>query len=928
MVVDKQERIRSFLESISGKVNIEDGVNALFNEAYKYFAKLNIYGNAKTINSKRAIDYYIKRALNSLASYSSSSSLCDIKIIAFKEALDLIKEPNFQYNKGIPERVQIGIRKLAVILDHIHNTNEFSQYAKVLRKSGTEVAFKELIEIESSSVEINKWIELSTEFINQLQTKNTKSARAATARFLKYLTQKYKTIPHPFTYLSKPRHKNFVREYKEIHKTYSSDLIQLLRFSEYIIDNYMSDEYEAKVKNEHTVLGYPIVTERQVYSGNHTQDKPKRTHTDKLLIPTNILFLMRDVISEDDFAFPKSLSSHYFYYINESGHARKMFNPVPSYLYLTMLEVPIRKIQAQMLDSGEGDVIEFCNGEWMPSTSVHARFWERQGASLINRGVLTQLEGVDGAGFYINTNKTQDIKVGHGEHSGYTIPWYNQELVSHLQALRDFQAKYNPVKKPKAYRDIDKSFLLNDGRPSEAVLNKIPDRFYLFRNPSSPDPESPVSSNVLHRYFLEIMQEVEKRLHAQGEDIKIITKVNDKTGQPERSIYTPHGLRVAGLTAMAENGVPIEVLSKIVAGHASILMTLHYIVHSDRKVSEVLSSARKEIESQAKLGLKEWLKDAAFEDAKRYLHANNDQALVQLLDNVDAAFTSSNSYGVCPYAGTRCHDGGDEIKKATKTTQAKYGPVRGGKSNCVMCRHFVTGKEWAIELWLHTNKLFELIHHLSVEVDEYREQKKTLTKKRYEFTKQKQQHLIPITLLDDIKSLDFVIEEKSEALNDAIYSAHASYNIYQGIKNLDEGQHLARLNDNRNPSSAALIDKNESEGVCVETSRFAAQHLLVSASRLYPQFKDSRVELERNQFIDQVYANASVVPIGLSPMSNQEKRNALDAASDYLLNKLSDVELQNLHSGAVGIENLDINREKLISPLGESRNRIGQKDES
>ena len=144
----------------------------------------------------------------------------------------------------------------------------------------------------------------------------------------------------------------------------------------------------------------------------------------------------------------------------------------------------------------------------------------------------------------------------------------------------------------------------NDGRPSEAILQQIPDRFYLFRNPSALEPQSPMSSNVLHRYFLDIMQEAEKRLQEQGEEIQIITKINEQTGQPERAIYSPHGLRVAGLTAMAENGVPIEVLSKIIAGHASILMTLHYIVYSDRKVTEVLNGARKKIETQAKQGLR------------------------------------------------------------------------------------------------------------------------------------------------------------------------------------------------------------------------------------------------------------------------------------------------------------------------------------
>ncbi len=916
---NKEASAKKFLDKLSAKRVPETRLSTLFGEAVKYFISLDIYGNAIKKESRRSIDSFILKTLDSLEAYTEASSLGEIKIAEFKAALDLIKEPYFQYNKDISESVKIGFRKTATILDHIHSTNGFSQYAKIHRRNNTETKFNALIKSVSGRAEMSRWVELSTEFIDQLHTKNTKKARAAIVNFLKYLAQKYETTPHPFVYLSKQRHKEFIDEYKKLNKGYATDLIHLLRLSEYVIDNYMKD-VDA---DENTTLGFPIVTEGQIYSGKHRQEKPNKTQTDKLLIPANLLFLMRDIISGSDFAFPKSLHNHYFDYINETGQKNRKFNPVPSYLYLAMLEVPIRKIQAQMLDSGEGDVVEFSNSEWRPSTTKHARFWQKQGASVVNRGVLKKLEGIDGAGFYINTNKTQDIKVGHGEHSGYTIPWYNQDLVSHFQALKDFQITYNPVTKPKAYRDIDNSFLLNDGRPSEAVLEKIPDRFYLFRNPSSVDPESPVSSNVLHRYFLDIMHEAEKRLHEQGEDIQIITKFNEETGQPERAIYTPHGLRVAGLTAMAESGVPIEILSKIIAGHASILMTLHYIVYSDRKVSEVLNSARKEIENQAKAGLREWLKDAAFEDAKRYLHAKNDDAIAQLLANVDAAFMTSNSYGICPYAGTRCHDGGDEVKKATKTTKAKYGPVRGGKSNCVMCRHFVTGKEWSIELWLHTNKLFEVINHLSVEVDTLRVQRKTLSKERYAFIKKQQQHLIPVTLVDEIKNLDFVIEEKSEALNDAIYSAHASYNIYRAIKELVEGKELNDFNHPNSLASVAVIDKNESEIVCVETSKFASQHLLVAASRLYPQFKDSRVELERNHFVDQVYANSGIAPISLTPMSDEEKKLALDAASDYLLRKLSDAELKSLHGGGVSVEELSIKKEKLISLQIEPNNLTG-----
>lgn len=53
---------------------------------------------------------------------------------------------------------------------------------------------------------------------------------------------------------------------------------------------------------------------------------------------------------------------------------------------------------------------------------------------------------------------------------------------------------------------------------------------------------------------------------------------------------------MVGLIVMVENGVFIEVLSKIIVGYVLILMMFYYIVYFDRKVIEVLNGVRKKIE--------------------------------------------------------------------------------------------------------------------------------------------------------------------------------------------------------------------------------------------------------------------------------------------------------------------------------------------
>jgi len=884
----------------------EDG-NSLYNQAYRHFKPLNIYGTATTEGGIRTTDLNIRRVFHGLSVYFNLKSLNDLSYGVFEKALDLIKEPKYAYHKDIPEGTKIAFRRIAKILDYNESSTRFSEYAKIHRKTLAGYSLEDFRKKHGSSESALQWVSFIQEYIDQIQNKSTKTTRRALNGFLKYLENRYDPIPSPIEYLSKARHNEFVEKYKQQYPKYREHLTYLFRFSEYVINTYMSEfDEDGSIR-----LGYPIVTESQLYSDLHRASKKKNFQSNKLVIPTNILFLMRDIILENNFAFPKSLASHYFdYFDNNTGKNIRVFNPVAAYVLLVMLEIPVRKIQVQMLDSGEGDVVRYQGRNWVENTSPQANYWKARSFSRINRGILTKIKLNDryAAGFYINTNKTADIKVGFGEDSGYIIPWNNEVLISYFQELRAFQEKYNPCLTPKKYKDIDISFLHNDGIPSKAILEQIPDRFYLFRNPNGDDPASPISSNVIHRFFLEILYEAEKRLNSDGFPIKIIEKFNPKSGQPERAIYTPHGLRVAGLTAMAESGVPIEILSKIIAGHSSILMTLHYIIYSDRKVSETLSTARKDIEANAKKSLQNWLKDTAFEDAKKYLAANNNNSIIQLLENVDAAFVSGNYYGLCPYAGTRCHDGGDLIKKETKTTKAKYGPVKGGKKNCAMCRHFVTGKPWMFELWIHTNKLLESICFLSKELDKFKEDKKLKTKQRYEFVKKQQQHLIPITLIDEIKQLDAILEEKSEFLNDVIDSAHASYNLLEEVKKIPDTKQ-----DNVPHERLELTSQGEAKyySEFIEASSFASQHFLVSASRLYPQFEDARVEMERNAFIDQIYAHNGLVPLSLAPLTEEEKKSALDASSTYLLEKLSQIELEQLHKGTVKLESLNISASEL-----------------
>ena len=157
------------------------------------------------------------------------------------------------------------------------------------------------------------------------------------------------------------------------------------------------------------------------------------------------------------------------------------------------------------------------------------------------------------------------------------------------------------------------------------------------------------------------MLELQERLNAIGEDIQIVTSYNKykESDEPNGSIFVPHGLRVTGLTALMEAGVPIEVLSKIVAGHASILMTLHYIKFNNTHITDVLNKAQVEIEASEQQNYKQWLREASWRDARKYSVFNSEDTYSNSwgTSKNDSSLFENRQIGICPNSGTLCETG-------------------------------------------------------------------------------------------------------------------------------------------------------------------------------------------------------------------------------------------------------------------------------
>ncbi len=177
---------------------------------------------------------------------------------------------------------------------------------------------------------------------------------------------------------------------------------------------------------------------------------------------------------------------------------------------------------------------------------------------------------------------------------------------------------------------------------------------------------------------------------------------------PEESAvpaYTPdlHTLRVSLITAYAtEGGVPIQILSKCVAGHATILMTLYYNKPGPAHVTEALAQAQHRIQQAETNNFLRFLQNEEIRHANPFVVSNDAAGSSALQQSAPGSWVVGD-IGICPVGGSLCHQGGPILNSAKSKPQ--YAPVPGGAKNCAKCRFFITGPAFLGGLVAHFNSV-------------------------------------------------------------------------------------------------------------------------------------------------------------------------------------------------------------------------------
>jgi len=398
-----------------------------------------------------------------------------------------------------------------------------------------------------------------------------------------------------------------------------------------------------------------------------------------------------------------------------SGGRIEIWQPTRALAIYLMLELPLRGFQVRWLDSGLGDeyVWDVRTATLVGNDSAHAEVSRCFG---VFRPLTNDvLSGNDEIGVYVTTNKTQ--MWNPEDFRGFTIPWPGSELYSMLDIQRDW------CKVAATIFHTEKLKLSDDDLNIKAnVIDILPAFHVLFRDASNfAGGNRPVSSAKMEALWLLLCGEAQDEWSRRGTPIRLLAQRSGQRSDGKRAVHDLHSLRVSGITSLYLKGVPVEIISKYVAGHASIAMTLHYEASDPREIRRRLESYQRRSESNSGRDeaprlmerlesgeslTPELLKEVFGKDAITRLLMTND-FLTESQVGIEAAKHISGSWvwygdGICP--GAKCSEG-DELG----------GPVKGGPRSCGNCKFFLTGTAFLYGQAHRCNELMYELRRLGLE---------------------------------------------------------------------------------------------------------------------------------------------------------------------------------------------------------------------
>ncbi|MBS0173466.1 MAG: integrase family protein, partial [Nitrospira sp.] len=454
----------------------------------------------------------------------------------------------------------------------------------------------------------------------------------------------------------------------------------------------------------------------------------------------------------------------------------EIWSPVRAVALYLKLELPLRTFQVRMLDSGEADTWRYVHAPGGGGFVLnHGPLASGSEMRPYQRGVFHRSANETEAGFYINTNKTADINKAENE-KGYVIPWGYDEVLYWLEKLRNWQARYNPIAAPTPWTALDRRHF-GKTPPHPEVLAQRGSACFLFRDPASGEREKPLDAEALSHLWYKLLARLEQRCAADDETLDNGTPLRFIDPDSDTGTFFPlHALRVSLLSYfILDLKLPIAMVSKMIAGHATIIMTLYYTKFGKAYMREVMKEAEKNELEAEQANYRRFLQDASFEQvAERFAFVSEDALRAAIQNRSLAAFVFDDK-GICPNGATLCDVGGEKLSESKQTND--YAPVPGfpQERNCVCCRFFLTGPAFLPGLIAHFNTVSEKTHRQSARYSALQDKLTLLEDQQREAERESQ----PFLGGHDLEQLNKYVEAEALILNKYVNDLQATHHLIQ-----------------------------------------------------------------------------------------------------------------------------------------------------
>jgi len=425
---------------------------------------------------------------------------------------------------------------------------------------------------------------------------------------------------------------------------------------------------------------------------------------------------------------------------NKKVEIHEIWSPVIAMFLFTKLHLPLRSFQVRFLDSGEADTWRYEGGQWVENTKHTFKYGtpKRSYQKGVFRRIYDSMTERYGTGLYVSTNKTADQNKDDMQR-GYTIPWQHEELLYWLEKLRNWQEKYNPIDRLTKSTELKRPQL---GQvKTKQQLKEMGEFAFLFRDRNSAHPITKMSvSSPWYRLLSKLEEDVFRvgQTMANGDRLRFVKDYGEDFHGAEASKvateYPLHSLRVSLITCYTmDTDLPLPVISKLLAGHTRLLMTIYYNKITPSVMADKMKEAHTVLSERGEGSLRNFLADAEMRQISLRAAFHNDQhkSVESVLANRNPIGWEERATGLCLVGGNTvrsdelstvggCWNGGPIVRDSESAHSRVYGPVPHGPENCPRCRWHITDATYLPALNSAFNQVSYKAHQaaeLSVELE-------------------------------------------------------------------------------------------------------------------------------------------------------------------------------------------------------------------